>query len=403
MKNASGHLLTKITAEDVAKAAGCSKSTVSKVLNNHHGISEYLRSRVLEEAQKLNYRLKRGKLRRVAIILPTPWKFLVGNYVATMLNAMVYVLYQRDIRAEIIQENDLKMLRSEVIDGAISITVNPDLTANWFEYFQLPLVRINANPALGGKDNLLAYVNMDGEKSMKVLLDKFYKLGHRRIFLLTPDSIEVEQLRTRYQGFFNYLRSRHIQHPEKNCIFNMRTNSFEENFNLLKQAVSDGATALIAVDEGEARNVLTLIEKLKLNIPKRISVVSWEQKNILPYFDPPISGMAMDYTLLSEKAVDLLAALCRGENVSDVSFPFTLIDRGSIAPVYQRNTQQKLAERILETLKNGAATRVQIATMLNIKPYCGYFNRTILDLLNSKQIVYGEKTDSGRIRLLQLK
>ena len=41
--------------------------------------------------------------------------------------------------------------------------------------------------------------------------------------------------------------------------------------------------------------------------------------------------MAMDYTLLSEKAVDLLAALCRGENVSDVSFPFTLIDRGSIS------------------------------------------------------------------------
>ena len=172
---------------------------------------------------------------------------------------------------------------------------------------------------------------------------------------------------------------------------------------MLKQAVSDGATALIAVDEGAARDALTLIEKLKLNIPKRISVVSWEQKNILPYFDPPISGMAMDYTLLSEKAVDLLAALCRGENVSDVSFPFTLIDRGSIASVYQRNTQQKLAERILETLKNGAATRVQIATMLNIKPYCGYFNRTILDLLNSKQIVYGEKTDSGRIRLLQLK
>ena len=392
----------KITAADVAKAAGCSVSSVSKVMNSHPNLSEHLRRKVLEQAGKLHYDLRRGKLRRLAVILPAPWRFRLDGYVAALLNALVYVLYQRGIRMEIVQENDLEMLLSRVIDGGISISWEPDLTKDWFENFQLPLVRINANPGLGGRDSLLSYVSMDGESSMKSLLEKFHSLGHRRIFLLAPDSVEIEQRRTRYQGFFNYLKAHHVQHPEKNCIFNMRENSFEQNLALLKQAVSSGATALIAVDEGAARNALSLIEKLNLNVPKRISVVSWEQKNVLPYFDPPITGMAMDYTQLSEAAVDLLSAHCRGEKVSDVYFPFRMIDRGSIAPVYRKKKKGNLSERISALLANRPETRVDLAAALEIKPYCGYFSRTIRELLNEKRIVYRKNETSGRKRLLAL-
>ncbi len=136
------------------------------------------------------------------------------------------------------------------------------------------------------------------------------------------------------------------------------------------------------------------LQKIKL----KIGTVYQKEPNGIYYFRYQVNGARKAISL---KTRNKQQAIKEAEKY--VPLLQTLIDRGSIAPVYQRNTQQKLAERILETLKNGAATRVQIATMLNIKPYCGYFNRTILDLLNSKQIVYGEKTDSGRIRLLQLK
>ena len=137
------------------------------------------------------------------------------------------------------------------------------MTAEWFEHFQLPLVRINANPAFYNPDGLLAHVNMDSEKSMKILLEKLYSMGHRRIHLLAPDSKEIEERRTRYQGFYRYMKSRRIQHPEQYCIFGMKGNSVERNLELLKQAVSGGVTALIAVDEGAVRSTLSLIEKLK--------------------------------------------------------------------------------------------------------------------------------------------
>ena len=393
-------LRKKITGTDVARAAGCSQATVSKVMNNSPDVSEFLRSKVLEQARRLNYFVKSGQLQRPAIILPAPWRFRLDGYVAQLLNAMIYVLHQRAIRMEIVLEDDLNALTSRTIDGGISISWEPDLTARWFDHFQLPLIRINANPALYRQEHLLVHVNMDSARSMALLLDKFYQLGHRRIFLLTPDAMEIEQRRTRYQGFCDYLRSRRIQHPEQNCIFGMRDNSFDKNLILLKQAVSSGATALIAVDEGAARNTLSLIEKLKLNVPKRISVVSWEQKDILPYCDPPVTGMAMDYTQLAETAVDLLTALCRGEKVSDVYFPFHMIERESVGPVYKRKTRGKLTEKILGILARGPVTRTDLAADLGMTPYSGYFSRTILSLLNSKKIVY--LPSSGRTRLLAL-
>ena len=325
----------------------------------------------------------------------------MDGYVASMLNALVYVLYQRGIKMEIIQENDLKMLQSRVIDGGISISWEPELTADWVELFSLPLVRINANPALCQSETMVRYVNMDGKKAIQTLLKKLYSLGHRNIMLLVPGPQELEELRTRYQGFVSYLKSRNVQHPEKNCIFNVRRNSFEQNLSLLKQAISNGATALIAVDQNSARDVLTLIEKLKLNIPKKISVVCWEQSQVLPYFNPPISGMAADYTQLSESAVDTLAALCRGENISDTYIPYQLIERGSIGPIFQRKSNgDKLTDRIIALLAKGVRTRADIAAALEIKPYCGYFNRAISELMDEKKIVYLK--GSGRKRFLAL-
>ena len=122
----------------------------------------------------------------------------------------------------------------------------------------------------------------------------------------------------------------------------------------------------------------------------------------MPYFNPPVTGMAIDYTQLCESAVDLLAALCRGERVADVYIPFRLVERKSVAPAYRKRNRERLESRILELLRNGPDTRSRIASALGVKPYSGYFNRTIGELLNEQRIVYRKKAGFGRERLLAL-
>ena len=111
----------KITSTDVARAAGCSQSTVSKVMNNHSHVSEFLRQKVVEQARKLNYHLMHGKLQRVALILPSPWRFRLDGYVSALLNALVYVLNQQNIRMEIVLENDAEFVAKFRLGDAADI------------------------------------------------------------------------------------------------------------------------------------------------------------------------------------------------------------------------------------------------------------------------------------------
>ena len=392
----------KVTSLDVARTAKCSQSSVSKVMNDQPHVSGYLRRRILAAVRELDYNMDpHGKLRRVALIIPKKIS-AQDTYTRELINAMIYILADRKIRMEFVLDNDLDALQGQTISGGISISLSISLPEMWFERFQIPLVQINMYPDLIRSYPMMAYVFADGVKSMKNLLDMLYSQGHRNIVLLAPNGQAVEEMRARYQSFYKYLKSHRVQNPEQRCIFSMEANSFEKNLSLLKKAISGGATALIGVDEGFARNVLSLVEALKLNIPNRISLVCWERPEILPYFDPPVTGLSMDYKLMCETAVDLLAKLCRREKVSNVYLPFRLIERESVAPAYQRKTRGKLADRIVAQLANGPDSRSHIASVLGVKPYSGYFSRMILELLKSKRIVYGRKSISGKAHLLQL-
>ena len=52
--------MKKITGTDIARAAGCSQASVSKVMNDDPHVSEFLRRKVLEQARRLNYQTRGG-------------------------------------------------------------------------------------------------------------------------------------------------------------------------------------------------------------------------------------------------------------------------------------------------------------------------------------------------------
>ena len=212
----------KVTSLDVARAAECSQSSVSKVLNDRPHVSGYLRRRILAAVQELDYNMDpHGYLRRIALIIPKKIS-AQDTYTRELINAMIYILADRKIRMEFVLDNDLDALQGQVISGGISICLNTSLPEMWFERFQIPLVQINMYPDLIRSYPMMAYVFADGVKSMKDLLDMLYAQGHRNIVLLAPNAQWVEEMRARYQSFYNYLKSHRVQNPEQRPLHSCR-------------------------------------------------------------------------------------------------------------------------------------------------------------------------------------
>lgn len=394
--------MKKITSTDIARLAGCSQATVSKVINGKPNVSPEMREHVMKHIRNLDYKLKcKGELKRVVIILPSPQKFRLDGYVAALLNAIIYTLFLKKIRMEIIQEDDLDFLHSHLFDGAISISWEPELTTAWFEHFQLPLVRINVPPDPRIIENMLGYVNMDSERTVKQLMDRLYSLGHRKIFLLTPDAFEIEKRRTRYKTFYNYLKKHRISVPESRCIFNMRSCTPAENLISVKKAVSDGATAFILVDEGYAHESYKIIRNLNLSIPKKISVICWGNNNIFQFSETSITGVTIDYSALSENAVYLLEEILKNGKHKNIYIPFNIVERNSIAPVFRKRSKNKLHDDIINQLLKGPMLRKDLADVLGLQPYCGHFCRILKQMFIANTIEYHPES-TGKSRLIRL-
>ena len=154
----------KVTSLDVARAANCSQSSVSKVMNDQPHVSGYLRRRILAAVRELDYNMDpHGKLRRVALIIPKKIS-AHDSYTRELINAIIYILADRKIRMEFVLDNDLDVLQGQVISGGISISLSISLPEMWFERFQIPLVQINMYPDLVRSYPMMAYVCSDGEK-----------------------------------------------------------------------------------------------------------------------------------------------------------------------------------------------------------------------------------------------
>ena len=128
---------TAPTMKDVAKEAGCSLGTVSKVINGIPVGDEY-RKKVEQAIKTLDYHinayakgLKNNRTYTVAVILPNllnPFFSMVAHYINRALVNRGYRMLLCDTEYDYTKEQEMvQMVAQNKVDGIIALTYNPDL------------------------------------------------------------------------------------------------------------------------------------------------------------------------------------------------------------------------------------------------------------------------------------
>ena len=185
----------EFTIVDVAKAAGVSVSTVSRILNGKQDVAPATRERVQRVIEELGYsphaqaqRLRAGKTRNIALLFPFKYPgdvpfnpldmdFIVGAAAAAgerefFFNLMTNAVTKRSL---------LNLYRSAQVDGTVLMQVH---THDW----RVELLRQRGYPfvMIGHcEDNEgLSFIDLDFEAAVVVAFDHLVELGHRRIGFL---------------------------------------------------------------------------------------------------------------------------------------------------------------------------------------------------------------------------
>ena len=169
-----------MTISEIARLAGVSTSTVSRVFSHHPNIREDVRARVLAAAREHGYHPRlSSKQRNVVIVTPYDSVYPVQSCVDMILMALMRELPRRGFRLEVLPCNNLERLESIQFCGAVAVGAEPGDFKGWSERFPVPLVIVDRAAQPVSPD--VCFVHSDERQGMTLAIDHLYRRGCRRI------------------------------------------------------------------------------------------------------------------------------------------------------------------------------------------------------------------------------
>lgn len=329
----------RVTILDVAAAAGVSKSTVSRILDERLPNSDSKTARLVRKvAADLGYvrdvsaaSLRRGKTLTIGVIVPR-----LTDTVMAMLYESIARASQRTGQFAIVATTDdnpdagraaAETLLNRGVDGLILSTSRLDddfpaeLERRGVNYV-LALRTDGNSPASVGDDRLGGYL------ATRHLLD----LGHRRIGLIAGPSYASSAL-DRIEGYRQALSEAGIAEDGSLIV--------GSSFGIDSGAQAAGElmrldtrpTAIFAINDNTAIGALSALTRMGLSVPEDVSLVGYNDIPIVSRLPVPLTSVRVPFDQIANSALELLAQ--DGERSGDcvrVATPSLIPRRSTKAP-----------------------------------------------------------------------
>lgn len=328
------------TIRDVAREAGVSVATVSRVLNNPKSVRESTRGRVEEAIAHLNYRpasaarrLSTGRTFTISVVMPflTRPSFVERlRGVEAALSHSAYDLVVSNIESAARWEAYVDLLTAERrYDGSLIITLRPtDAEAESMIAAGVPVVLVdNSHP-------LLPSVDVDDERGGWMAAEHLIQQGHCGFAFLGDNDSELRfsASEERLRGFQQCLEAAGCSLPEQNrfWIHHSRREAREVVAELLKRPAGDRPTALFAASDTTALGILDGLRQRGLRAPDDLAVIGFDDLEVAELYD--LTTIRQQLFQSGAKGVEyLLTHLESGQlpNPPNLLLPLTLVVRGT--------------------------------------------------------------------------
>lgn len=300
---------------DVAKQAGVSKSTVSKILNNRLGngfsVKEEVRLRVIKIAKQLNYRpnliaksLTTQSTRMIHIFGGNHALSDLGNIYQTVVNNITEVMDSvhggYDVTVDMSRNApDASELPAWKIDGAIILAKCTSITMREITQMGIPYVVVNG----ACPDNGFS-VNPDDVGGTKTAIQHLLTLGHTKIAYygpLPPYLTGHSSLSDRHDTYVSEIKKNALE-PILNSPDDQK--SIEQ---CLKDTVfNKGATAILAYGHMGALNLLQSAHSLNINVPEQLSIMCFCDSRANSVMSPGLTFIDLHSEKMGKAAAELL-------------------------------------------------------------------------------------------------
>ena len=319
-----------MNSTEIAKLANVSRSTVSRVLNNHSNVSPRTRERIEAIIREQNYvpdaaaRNLVGKQNKILglfiidvaddydeyTICRSPFFYDYNAYSIDIANRHGYNMLITVVRNENIDDID-RLFQSKSISGGILVgdhiegEILDQLMSQ--DYKMVLYNQIQHSPAPN-----VVVVNYDNVKCGRLAGEELVRRGHRKIAHVTGEKNKLS-VNERFQGLKMALNAAGIAFDEERYLergaYNRESGGYEATKRLLKRNWDDRPTAICVGSASMMMGAFQAVRDLGLRIPEDISLISIDGQDLYKYTMPALTEVTTSYEKVAKVTVTRLIEL----------------------------------------------------------------------------------------------
>jgi LacI family transcriptional regulator len=305
----------KLTIRQIAKLAGVSRSTVSRVLNNHPNVSPQTREQVSQVITETGFRpdpiarsLSSRRADIIGLVIPLAIQSLFEDpFFPRLMQGISQGCNQHDYTLTLfllhtLQEEDTlyaRISRRQFLDGLI-------VTGTRSEDPLIPMLLANQVPfVMHGRheDPRVSFVEVDNATGAHAAVTHLVRQGRRRIALITGPSGSLAS-EDRKQGYLQALQERRVPVDEALIAHGdfTETSSYEAMQRLLPLELD----AVFVASDSMALGAMRALREAGRSVPEEIAIVGFDDMPQAATADPPLTTIRQPIQRAGVLAVDVL-------------------------------------------------------------------------------------------------
>ncbi|MFD2328658.1 LacI family DNA-binding transcriptional regulator [Cohnella sp. GCM10020058] len=333
----------KVSMQQIADAIGISKNAVSLALSGKPGVSEPLRDRVFETANRLGYRARTDKegrrTRNLLVLIPKYIRHDQGFYreIYWAIDRRAKETGSTAVLCEITEQMEEALLLPEewhlaVHEGLLLVGVFREAYVRHLLDLGAPLVIVDHDYDTLKLDAVVTANTTEAYRIVSYLIG----LGHREIGFIGAIGM-TRSFMERWLGYCQAMSEAGLSIPEEYCLTGEAPLATLHSQPSEVQAWLDGLngypTAWFCANDRIAVNLIEMLTAMGVQIPGSLSVAAFDDIEEAARTKPPLTTVQVQREQLGYEAVDfLIRKIDYGGNPTKLSIYGAFIERASCAP-----------------------------------------------------------------------
>ncbi|MFE7076448.1 LacI family DNA-binding transcriptional regulator [Streptomyces sp. NPDC057620] len=308
--------MARVRLADIAKKAGVSEASVSRVLNDRQGVSHKMRQAVLDALHEAGAQTDRSVRDTSRIIALVTTELMSMPVVAALVQELEQAVRRYGyVPAVYVQPSDA-VLAHESFDlliehgaaGAVFVSGWPDTTVFSEDTLAelrgqgLPYVFVNGRDMLGNAPS----VSVDNRAAVRLATRHLNELGHARIGMVVGNRQRPSSASS-IDGFIDALEEvrRPDAVPEAHRVYHTLPTVAGGRV-VVGTLLEDGCTGVLCDSDLTALGIMQALHERGLSVPEHVSVVTFTDSQFMEFIKPPLTAVRQPVRAIAMAAVATL-------------------------------------------------------------------------------------------------